>query len=153
MGRLAPHRRIAGLRAGVTAGALASAIALVGAASAVAVRADGAKHPRTKGTAAGDHLRGGSKADRISGKGGSDTIYGGSGNDRLLGGSGNDRIFGNNGSDLLDGGAGNDLLHGDSRGRENGRGGAVTRMQRSRCLGVPTISSSRRTSIWRWRLR
>lgn len=77
----------------------------------------------TRGTDAGERLKGAGKADLLLGQSGDDTLDGKGGGDRLYGEAGNDVLKGGAGNDFLSGGAGNDKLYGQD-GKDILAGGA-----------------------------
>lgn len=87
-------------------------IAVLSAATVVALTAGPAAAVTWTGTAGNDVKRGTTSADTLDGLAGSDELHGLAGNDTLYGRDGNDTLYGGDGADVLRGGFGSDTLYG-----------------------------------------
>lgn len=87
-------------------------VAVLSAATVVALTAGPAAAVTWTGTAGADTKHGTASADTLDGRGGGDTLYGGDGNDTVIGGDGADTLYGGAGADVVRGGNGRDTLYG-----------------------------------------
>lgn len=113
--------------AGLSAGDIAGAQAIYGAATGGSVTAGPtAGNDVLTGTETGDAIAALAGNDSVSGLGGNDVLTGNAGNDTIDGGTGNDAIWagsddlgadlihGGSGNDTIAGGAGSDVIYGDA---------------------------------------